>query len=109
VQGLAEQWGTADRVLYDAPDELALLVRSQFSYETLVNSRTYTLFQQQDEAWHRADETHTLRGFALQAVGALLQRAGFKVETVLNPAFETFDPYTDTTGQAIFIALKAQD
>ncbi|NPV66991.1 MAG: class I SAM-dependent methyltransferase [Anaerolineae bacterium] len=109
LQGLAEQWGNADRVLYDDRSQLLLLVRSQYSFETMANTRHYILYQQVEGAWQRADEVQVVRGFALQAVGALLQRNGFKIDQVVNPALEPFDPTTDRTGQAIFLATKVRD
>ncbi len=107
--GLAELWGNADRVLYDDRGGLLLLVRSQYSYETMVNTRHYIVYQQVEGAWQRADEVQVVRGFALQAVGALLQRCGFKIDQVINPALEPFDPTTDRTGQAIFLATKVRE
>ena len=109
LQGLAEQWGNADRVLYDDRGDLLLLVRSQYSFETMANMRHYILYQQMEGAWHRADELQTVRGYALQAVGALLQRSGFKIDQVVDPALEPFDPTADRTGRAIFLATKARD
>jgi SAM-dependent methyltransferase len=109
IQGLAEHWGNADRVIYDDTQGLTLMVRSRFSFETSANTREYILFQQDGPGWRREDETHVLRGYALQAVGALLQRTGFRVQTVINPLFDTFDPYADETGQAIFLAIKERN
>ena len=73
------------------------------------NTRAYVIFRQEGAGWQREDETHVLRGYALQAVGALLQRTGFRVQTVINPLFDTFDPYADETGQAIFLAVKERN
>jgi len=109
IQGLAERWGNADRVIYDEPEHLTLVARSRFSFETSANTRGYLLYQHNGECWQREDETHVLRGYALQAVGALLQRTGFRVQTVIDPYFDTFDPYADETGQAIFLAVKERN
>jgi ubiquinone/menaquinone biosynthesis C-methylase UbiE len=109
IQGLVEQWGNRDWVLYDDPDSLMVMARSRFSYETSANTRAYILYHLQDDGWHRDDETHVLRGFSLQAVGALLQRTGFKVQDVINTRLKRYDPYTDETGRAIFIAEKERD
>ena len=109
IQGLAENWGNADRVIYDDSDQLMLVARSRFSFETSANTRAYVIFRQEGAGWQREDETHVLRGYSLQAVGALLQRTGFRVQTVINPLFDTFDPYADETGQAIFLAVKERN
>lgn len=109
IQGLAEKWGNADRVIYDDSRGLTLMARSRFSFETSSNTREYILFRQNEQGWQREDETHVLRGYALQAVGALLQRTGFRVQTVINPLFDTFDPFADETGQAIFLAVKERN
>ncbi len=106
IQGLAEQWGNRDRVLFDDPDNLIVIVRSRFSFESSANTRAYIIYRREGEGWHRDDETHVLRGYAMQAIGALLQRMGFKVQDVISPTFEQFDPYNDQTGRAIFIAVK---
>ncbi|MFC1959837.1 class I SAM-dependent methyltransferase [Chloroflexota bacterium] len=108
IQGFAKQWGDGDRVLVDA-DETMLTVRSSFNYETSTNTRSYLIFRQVDGQWSRAAETHILRGYVLQSLGTLLQRTGFKVQSVLNPFFEQFDPVTDQTGRAIFIVAKERD
>ena len=109
IQGLAEKWGNADRVIHDDPDRLVLTARSRFSFETSANTRAYILFHQDEQGWHREDETHVLRGYAMQAVGTLLQRTGFRVQAVIDPYFDAFDPYADQTGQAIFLAVKERN
>jgi SAM-dependent methyltransferase len=93
IQGLAEQWGNGDQVIYDDPERMILIARNRFSYETSASTRAFILYQHGEHGWHREDETHVVRGYALQAVGALLQRTGFRVATVMDPLFETFDPY----------------
>lgn len=108
IQGVFERWREAAHVLYDDPERLMVLARSRYSYEVSAATLSYTLYQQAGEGWQRADETHTLRAFPLQAVGAALQRTGFRVRQVINGAFEPFDPHLDRTGQAVFITAKAQ-
>lgn len=109
IKGFAEKWGNRDYVLYDDPDRLNVLVRSRFSFETSANTRAYVIYQSDGDVWQRQDETHVLRGYAMQAVGALLQRTGFKVQSVINPNLEDFDPYNDQTGRAVMIAFKEQN
>jgi SAM-dependent methyltransferase len=109
VQGLAEHWGNRDFVLYDNSESLMLTVRSRYSFETSVNTRAYTVFRQSDGQWVREDETHVLRGYSLQAVSTLLQRTGFRIQSVMDPYFASFDPNADQSGRAIVIATKAKE
>jgi len=109
ISGLANQWGNGDQVLFDDPDALTLVVCSRFSYETLASTRAYIMYRHDGECWLREDETHVFRGYALQAVGTLLQRTGFAVQSVLNPDLTPFDPYEDRSGRAIVIAAKERD
>lgn len=106
IQGLAEQWGNRDHVLYDDPDALTVVVRSRFSFETSVNTRAYFIYIREGDLWRRDDETHVLRGYTLKAVGTLLQRTGFQVQEVVDANLNVFDPYDDQTGRAVFIAAK---
>lgn len=109
IQGFVEEWGSTTRVLYDDPDSLLVMVRSQYNYELVSNARQYTILRKQDGAWQRTDEHHILRAYALQAVGAIVQRAGFKVQQVLDRSLAVYDPVKDQHGLAIFIAEKIKD
>ncbi len=108
IQGVFERWGEGAHVLYDDPERLMILARSRYSHETSAATLYYACYQGAEGNWQRRDETHTLRAFPLQAVGAALQRTGFKVRQVIDGTFGPFDPHTDRTGQAVFIAAKAQ-
>lgn len=105
ISGLAND-GNNDNVIYDDPDALTVVVRSRFSYETLTSTRAYIMYLQDGDRWLREDEMHVFRGYALQAIGTLLQRAGFSVQSVLNPDLTVFDPYEDLQGRAVVIAIK---
>ena len=107
IRGLAEELGDRHIVLHDNGFNLMVVVRSNFSYETLSNTRHYTIFQQQGLAWSRQDEIHTTRGYPTQGVVALLQRTGFEIAAVLTPQMEPFDLRTGSQGRAAFIARKA--
>lgn len=109
IQGFAEHWGNTTQVLFDDPASLMILVRSQYNYELVSNTRQYTIIRRDEAAWQRADEQHTLRAYALQAVGAILKRTGFKARDVLDSTLSTYDPRTDTYGRAIFIVEKVRE
>lgn len=107
VQGLAslERTGQADSV--DNLVDLTITVRDQFSYETLSNLRSYTIWQRASGGWQRSDERHVERGYPLAALVALLERAGFEAVGVLDLAFEPFDIQADPYGRAVFVALRS--
>jgi hypothetical protein len=106
IRGLATARGTCDQVYYDNGDDLAVTLRNRFSYETLSNSRSYTIWQRQGELWQRRDEIHVERGYPAQGVSVMLERTGFRVAAVLSPALEPFDPGDDLYEQVIFVAEK---
>ncbi|GAB4570882.1 MAG: class I SAM-dependent methyltransferase [Anaerolineae bacterium] len=106
VRGFVEQWAENARVLFDDSEQLFVVVQSAYNFETAVNTRHYTLYNRAGDTWQRSDELHTLRAFNLQAVGAILKRAGFQIQQVFDGAFGRFDPTSDRTGRAIFVAAK---
>lgn len=106
IEGLATRWGTGCHVPYDNAQDLTIIINSTFSYETLINTRKYVIFYDHGEGWQRVEEEHALRGYPLQAVTTLLERAGFSVERVLNLDLETFNPAHDLNGRAIIVARK---
>jgi SAM-dependent methyltransferase len=107
IQGLARDLGDRDRVLHDNGFNLLVTVRNQFSYESLSCTRHYIVMRQQSNAWRRADEVHTERGFPAQGVAAMLERAGFRLVAVLNPDMTPFNPLEDAVGRAVYIAQTA--
>jgi ubiquinone/menaquinone biosynthesis C-methylase UbiE len=106
IRGLAHDLGDGDTVTYDNRHNLAVMIRNQFSYETLSSTRHYIIFSQQGLKWSRSDEVHIERGYPTQAVVAMLQRTGFVVLATLSPDMEPFDAQQDTHGRAVFVAQK---
>jgi hypothetical protein len=106
IRGLANELNDYDSVYYDNNDDLTVTVRNSFSFETLSNTRHYIIWQRQGEAWQRQDEIHVERGYPIQGIIAMLQRAGFEIVAVLTPDMEPFDVQRDTHGQAVFVAQK---
>jgi SAM-dependent methyltransferase len=106
IRGLANNLGECDTVTYDNQQNLTLIIRNRFSYETLSNTRHYMIWQQQGLKWDRADEIHIERGYPTQAVIAMLQRTGFEVMATLTPDMQAFDIQDDPYGRVIFVAHK---
>jgi SAM-dependent methyltransferase len=106
IRGLANNLGDSDAVAYDNQNNLALVVRSSFSYETLSNTRHYMIWQLQGLKWDRADEIHVERGYPTQAVIAMLQRTGFQTIATLSPDMQVFDHEYDPHGRVVFVAQK---
>jgi cyclopropane fatty-acyl-phospholipid synthase-like methyltransferase len=104
IRGLAVN--SCDTIAYDNGDDLEVIVRSRFNYETLSNSRQYTLWRRQENLWQRQDEIHIERGFPAQGINMLLERAGFRVAALLNSDFEVVEAQQDLYEQVIFIAEK---
>jgi 2-polyprenyl-3-methyl-5-hydroxy-6-metoxy-1,4-benzoquinol methylase len=101
IHGLART--PAERVLADGEQHF-IATRNTFSYETLSLSVRYTIFQC-TTAWRRAEETHILRGYPVQAVQRLLSGAGFTLEQSLSLDFA---PITATTNEdmLLFVARR---
>ncbi len=106
IRGLAQNVGDQDAVVFDNHDDLLVLVRSQFSYETLGSTRHYIIYQKHGIKWDRADEIHTERGYPSQAVVAMLQRTRFDVLATLDPEMAPFNAQFDRSGRVVFVARK---
>ena len=106
IEGLAQRWGTGAHIQFDNEQDLTIIIRSAFSYENLTNTMHYIIFHRDGESWKRIEEVHSLRGYPIQAINALLERAGFQVINVLDTGFQPFDPANDSEGRAFFVARK---
>ncbi len=106
LRGLAERWGTGDRLAFDNRRDLTLMIRSNFSYETLGNTLQFIIFHREHEKahWRRAEETHTLQAYPIHIVTSLLRRTGFETR-VMNTRFQPFD-FTEDEGRTLFFAHK---
>ncbi len=106
IEGLAEGHGLSS-IACDS-DELTVLVTHQFDFDRQASTDDYLIFQHNGSAWERQHTTRSVRGFPVQVVAALLQRAGFGIMTVMNSRFETIDPATIHGQRVIFFARKAR-
>ncbi|MBP8973968.1 MAG: methyltransferase domain-containing protein [Anaerolineae bacterium] len=106
LQGLAASAAQSDRVIFDNGSNLLLIARTHFSYETQRRTVHYTIFAQQSNlTWGRADEVHVERGYPVQGIVALLERAGFAVLAVLRADLEPLDAQEDSE-RAVFVAAR---
>lgn len=96
IQGLART--PPERILSEGEQHF-IAVRNTFSYETLSLSVHYTIFHHAG-TWQRAQETHLLRGYPVQAVQRLLSSAGFTLEQTLTLDFA---PLTATTNEDVLL------
>jgi ubiquinone/menaquinone biosynthesis C-methylase UbiE len=106
IEGLAQRWGTGAHVQFDNEQDLTIIIRSTFSYESLSNTMHYIIFHREGDSWKRNEEVHSLRGYPIQAVSTALERAGFQGASVLDMDFQPFDPANDSEGRALFVARK---
>lgn len=107
IQGLARPQA-ADTVLFDNGEDTFIVQREIFNYETLLLTRQYAVFVHTEKGgWQRAEETHLLRGYPVQAIIGLLNKTGFKVLRMMTPSFEPLavESLTDEK-QVIFIATR---
>lgn len=102
IQGLART--PAERILADGEQHF-IAVRNTFSYETLSLSAQFTIFQR-TTAWQRAEETHIIRGYPVQAVQRLLSNAGFVLEQQLSLDFAPLTASSDED-MLLFVARRA--
>ncbi|MBN1200306.1 MAG: class I SAM-dependent methyltransferase [Anaerolineae bacterium] len=109
IRGLASVHSNGDVIYYDNGEDLMVIVRNYFNFETLSSTRHYIIWRQENNLWLRRDEIHVERGFPIQAIIAMLQRAGFTVITTLNPNLEPFDPHADNSEWVVFFAQKIAD
>lgn len=77
--GLAEAWGTDERV--ETPDDdLCVIWQSSYDHETEVNTVVLTAFVREGPGlFRRIREVHRERGHAVERVRALLGEAGLRV------------------------------
>ncbi|HEX3049323.1 MAG TPA: class I SAM-dependent methyltransferase [Aggregatilineaceae bacterium] len=108
IRGLADEIGECDRVLYDNNENLMVIGRNSFSYETLSSTQNFLVWRRQNGLWQRQDEQHIERGYPTQGVIAILERAGFRVMAVLNPDMSPFDVQHDYSGHVVFVAQKPE-
>jgi SAM-dependent methyltransferase len=106
IEGLTQAGLSSDSMVHDDQSSLAVFIHNEYDYERQMQTRRYSIFQREGEAWRRDEASRILRAFPVQAVATLLQRSGFSIMAVLNPSFETFEPGVSRAPRVIFIAEK---
>ncbi|MCS6870630.1 MAG: class I SAM-dependent methyltransferase [Anaerolineae bacterium] len=101
IQGLSRT--PAERILSEGEQHF-IATRNAFSYETLSLSTRYTIFHY-TSAWQRAEETHILRGYPVQAVQRLLSSSGFALEQTLTLDFAPITAVTNDD-MLLFVARR---
>ncbi len=105
IQGLATT-GSGDHIAYDNHEDILIMTHRVFSYETLILTVEYLILRYlPNVGWQRADETHTLRGYPVQAVMSVLQKTGFKLLRTMTPDMQPVDTPRDA-GQLVFVAQR---
>lgn len=105
IQGLSEQGHSTDGVIVNN-DRLTAFNTNQFDYERQMAVSQYILFRRQGDAWQRSQGQRVLRGFPVQAVASLVQRAGLKVSGIFQLNLTPYDPGVSQAARVIFLAEK---
>lgn len=105
IEGLARLDQTTT-VIHDDLD-LTAIVTHRFDYDRQVDTAEYITFRRGGSAWQRVHATRTMRGFPIQVITALLQRAGFGIMAMLNDRLETVDPAAQREPRVIVLARRS--
>ncbi len=87
-------------------DDFTVYTARQFDYERQAATDSYSIFQRGDSGWQRHHTQRTLRGFPVQVVIALLQRAGFGIMTTTNARLEPLNPAEVSEPRVILFARR---
>ncbi|HEX2907572.1 MAG TPA: hypothetical protein VHO69_11960, partial [Phototrophicaceae bacterium] len=105
IQGLTEQGRSSDSVMVEA-DDLTVFDTHQLDYERQMATTRYIIFQRQGANWQRSEGQRILRGFPVQAVGSLLQRAGLKVSGIYQLNLDPYEPGVSQASRVLFWVEK---
>ncbi len=109
IGGMAASAQAGPLLLYDDARDLTVIARHRFNFETLSRTTHYTIWQRGSAGWQRADEQHTARGYPVQAVRTVLERAGFALQALLSPDMQPLDPLREPPDRVVFVAQKTPD
>ncbi len=104
IRGLASNPG--DEVCYQ-DDDLIVMARRSFSFETLSRSTLYQVWRRVGEGWSRQDELHIERGYPVQGIVTMLERTGFHAAALLDSTMQPYDPQEDRENRVVIMAAKA--
>jgi SAM-dependent methyltransferase len=105
VRGLAHESG--DRIAFDNGADVLIVNRNSFNYESLTLTSLYTIMRYASsvQGWQRAEETHHLRGYPIQAITKLIGQTGFKLRRTLTSSLEPADDNPDAD-LLVFVATR---
>ncbi|MBI4498390.1 MAG: class I SAM-dependent methyltransferase [Chloroflexi bacterium] len=109
--GLAERWGTVQRVQADTED-FFLVGKTEFDYEADIAILTLTGFVREGETFRRFTEVHGERAYPLATIEAGLREAGLSVLEIhglMTPtpgAALQLEPPHRETGRVLFLAQR---
>ncbi len=104
IEGLAAESHASGEIFSD--EDLLVYGTREFDFDRQASLTRYVIFSRQQSYWMRHDANQTRRGFPVQAVIALLARAGFTLSALTHPNFEPYDPTSSRGGRVIFVARK---
>lgn len=104
IGGLAQK-DQSTTLINESPD-LNVVTNTHFDYERQASTDSYLIFQRSGTGWQRQQAQRTLRGFPIQVISALLQRAGFGIMALLNVRLEPVDPAATREPRVIFFARR---
>jgi hypothetical protein len=108
IRGMAIGMGNRDTVYHDDGHSLMIVVRSNFSFETLSDTRHIMIHERDGTMWHRRDEMHTIRGYPTQGIAAMLERTGFERITVLTTEMQPINIQDDSHEHIVIVAHKPE-
>ncbi len=103
IEGLSS--GLGETIAYDQ-DDLTVFSQTRYDYERQAQVRRYLVYIHQDMRWQRKVVEQTLRGFPIQAVGALLQRSGFALDIILTDNLTPYETGAAKVMRVYFVARK---
>lgn len=90
--GLAEEWGTGDRI-DTADDDLCILWQTAYDHESDVNTLVLTAYlREPDGRWRRIREVHRERAYPVARVRELLRAAGLEPREVGDLELQPLGP-----------------
>lgn len=105
IEGLAQRWGTNTHILFDNRQDLNIIARTLFSYETLSTKMNFIIYHRTENNWQRLEETHLLLGYGIREITALLKKAGFGAIRVMDMGLRPLESEIGVQ-RALFAAHK---
>jgi len=101
--GLARRAGIS--IVHNTPDTF-ITAEQSYDHERQILTCRYHAFEQAASGWTRRTGQRTLRGYPVQAIGALLARVGFQLLNLIAPDFSPVDTAAISADRVIFVAYR---